>query len=76
MFCHTDLGSEVSLGAVDGLEELGLRGVVAFGPEDMAEPDRHPIGDVLAEHEALAAELATRAGLGGLSQLAPRAGRS
>jgi cytosine/adenosine deaminase-related metal-dependent hydrolase len=39
---------------VDGLEELGLRGVVAFGPEDMAEPDRHPVADFMAEHEALA----------------------
>jgi len=64
MFCHTNFGSEASLGAVDGLEELGLRGVVAFGPEDMAGPDRHPIGDVLAEHEALAGRCAA-AGLVG-----------
>ncbi|HET7518602.1 MAG TPA: amidohydrolase family protein, partial [Actinomycetes bacterium] len=28
MFCHTNLGSEASLGVVDGLEELGLRAVV------------------------------------------------
>jgi 5-methylthioadenosine/S-adenosylhomocysteine deaminase len=54
MFCHANLGSQASLGAVDGLEELGLRGVVAFGPEDMAEPDRHPVADFMAEHEALA----------------------
>jgi 5-methylthioadenosine/S-adenosylhomocysteine deaminase len=26
MFCHTNLGSPASLGVVDGLEELGLRG--------------------------------------------------
>src|SRR4029450_9644763 len=53
MFCHTNLGSEASLGAVDGLEELGLRGVVAFGPEDMAGPDRHPIGELLGGHGAV-----------------------
>jgi cytosine/adenosine deaminase-related metal-dependent hydrolase len=58
MFCHTNLGSEASLGVVDGLEELGLRGVVAFGPEDMAEPDRHPVAGFMAEHEALAVRCA------------------
>ena len=58
MFCHTNVGSQASLGVVDGLEELGLRGVVAFGPEDMAEPDHHPVGDFLAEHEALAGRCA------------------
>jgi 5-methylthioadenosine/S-adenosylhomocysteine deaminase len=58
MFCHTNVGSQASLGVVDGLEELGRRGVVAFGPEDMAEPDRHPVGDFLAEHEALAGRCA------------------
>ena len=59
MFCHTNLGSEASLGVVDGLEELGLRGVVAFGPEDMAEPDRHPVAGFMAEHEALAERCAS-----------------
>jgi 5-methylthioadenosine/S-adenosylhomocysteine deaminase len=58
MFCHTNLGSLASLGVVDGLEEIGLRGVVAFGPEDMAEPDRHPVADFLAEHQALAGRCA------------------
>ena len=58
MFCHTNLGSLASLGVVDGLEELGLRGVVAFGPEDVAEPDRHPVAGFLAEHEALAGRCA------------------
>jgi 5-methylthioadenosine/S-adenosylhomocysteine deaminase len=58
MFCHANLGSLASLGVVDGLEELGLRGVVAFGPEDMAEPDRHPVADFMAEHEALASRCA------------------
>jgi 5-methylthioadenosine/S-adenosylhomocysteine deaminase len=54
MFCHANVGSLASLGAVDGLEAIGLRGVVAFGPEDTAEPDRHPVAGFLAEHEALA----------------------
>lgn len=54
MFCHANLGSMASLGAVDGLEEIGLRGVVAFGPEDIDEADRHPVADFMAEHEALA----------------------
>jgi cytosine/adenosine deaminase-related metal-dependent hydrolase len=58
MFCHTNLGSEASLGVVDGLEELGLRAVVAFGPEDMATQDRHPVAAFLAEHEALAGRCA------------------
>jgi 5-methylthioadenosine/S-adenosylhomocysteine deaminase len=58
MFCHANLGSLARLGVVDGLEELGLRGVVAFGPEDMAEPDRHPVADFMAEHEALAGRCA------------------
>ena len=58
MFCHTNMGSLASLGVVDGLEEVGLRGVAAFGPEDVAEPDRHPVAAFLAEHEALAGRCA------------------
>ena len=54
MFCHANLGSMASLGVVDGLEEIGLRGVVAFGAEDSDEADRHPVADFMAEHEALA----------------------
>jgi 5-methylthioadenosine/S-adenosylhomocysteine deaminase len=54
MFCHANLGSLASLGVVDGLEEIGLRGVAAFGPEDSHEADRHPVADFMAEHEALA----------------------
>jgi 5-methylthioadenosine/S-adenosylhomocysteine deaminase len=52
MFCRTNLGSLASLGAVDGLEVMGLRGVVAFGAEDAADPQ--PVADIMAEHEALA----------------------
>jgi 5-methylthioadenosine/S-adenosylhomocysteine deaminase len=56
MFCHTNQGSLASLGAVDGLEAMGLRGVVAFGAEDAADPQ--PVAAVLAEHHALAARCA------------------
>ena len=36
MFCHSNPTDFASLGSVDGLEELGLRGVVSFGAEDIA----------------------------------------
>ena len=36
MFCHANPSDFASLGVVDGLEELGLRGVVSFGAEDIA----------------------------------------
>ena len=36
MFCHANRSEFASLGVVDGLEELGLRGVAAFGAEDVA----------------------------------------
>jgi 5-methylthioadenosine/S-adenosylhomocysteine deaminase len=52
MFCHTNMGSLASLGAVDGLEAMGLRGVVAFGAEDASDP--HPPALFLDEHHALA----------------------
>jgi len=52
MFCHTNMGSLASLGAVDGLEAMGLRGVVCFGAEDAFDP--HPVAGFLDEHEALA----------------------
>lgn len=53
MCCHRNLGSLASLGAVDGLSEMGMRGVVSFGAEDMY--DEAPGADVfMAEHEALA----------------------
>jgi 5-methylthioadenosine/S-adenosylhomocysteine deaminase len=52
MFCHTNIGSLASLGAVDGLEAMGLRGVVAFGGEDVFDP--HPLDGFMDEHEALA----------------------
>jgi 5-methylthioadenosine/S-adenosylhomocysteine deaminase len=56
MFCHTNQGSLASLGAVDGLEAMGLRGLLAFGAEDAA--DSQPVAAVLAEHHALAGRCA------------------
>jgi 5-methylthioadenosine/S-adenosylhomocysteine deaminase len=53
MFVHSNLGSLASLGVVDGLEALGLRGVVSFGAEDLF--DSHPVDRYLEEHETLAA---------------------
>ncbi len=52
MFHHTNMGSLASLGVVDGLEAMGLRGVVAFGAEDVFDP--HPVAAFLDEHQALA----------------------
>ena len=49
---HTNMGSLASLGVVDGLEAMGLRGVVAFGAEDVFDP--HPVAAFLDEHQALA----------------------
>ena len=73
MFCHGNLGSLASLGAVDGLEEIGLRGVVSFGAEDLvgfgaeeaaaAEPPPPPAA-YLAEHQALAERCAASALVG------------
>ncbi len=69
MSCHRNLGSLASLGAADGLDDLGLRGVVSFGAED-AYPDAPEPDAFLAEHEALADRAASspllgfRAGVG------------
>ena len=53
MSCHRNLGSDASLGAVDGLADAGMRGVVSFGAEDIYEGA--PAPEVfMAEHEALA----------------------
>jgi cytosine/adenosine deaminase-related metal-dependent hydrolase len=53
MSCHRNLGSLASLGAAEGLQEMGLRGVVSFGAEDIY-PDAPDAGVFMAEHEALA----------------------
>jgi 5-methylthioadenosine/S-adenosylhomocysteine deaminase len=56
MFCHANPSDFASLGSVDGLEELGLRGVVAFGAEDIAWGGTAPLPAerVVEEHRALA----------------------
>jgi cytosine/adenosine deaminase-related metal-dependent hydrolase len=69
MTCHRNLGSLASLGAVDGLAEMGMRGVVAFGAEDVY-PGAPGADAFMAEHEALADRCAAepligfRAGVG------------
>lgn len=60
MFVHGNPGSFASLGVVDALEQLGLRGVVCFGAEDVSfnRPEFASVlhvTDVLEEHDALAA---------------------
>ena len=67
MSCHRNLGALASLGAVDGLCELGLRGAVCFGAEDDY-PGAPDASVFMAEHEALADRLA------GEQRLAFRAG--
>ncbi len=57
MSCHRNMGSLATLGAVDGLTSVGLRGVVSFGAEDSYEGA--PAPEVfMAEHEALADRIA------------------
>ncbi len=57
MSCHRNLGGLGSLGAADGLAELGLRGIVSFGAENLY--DGAPPEELfMAEHEALADRLA------------------
>lgn len=58
MSCHRNMGSLATLGAVDGLADLGLRGVVSFGAEDVYEGAPGP-EVFLAEHEALADRIAS-----------------
>jgi 5-methylthioadenosine/S-adenosylhomocysteine deaminase len=53
MSCHRNIGSLASLGSVDAVAELGIRGVVCFGAEDLF-PGAPPASEFLAEHEALA----------------------
>ena len=56
MFCHANPSDCASLGSVDGLEEIGLRGVVAFGAEDVAwgATAPLPVARIVEEHHALA----------------------
>lgn len=57
MSCHRNMGSMATLGAVDGLAAVGLRGVVSFGAEDFYEGAPGPDA-FMAEHEALAERIA------------------
>jgi 5-methylthioadenosine/S-adenosylhomocysteine deaminase len=57
MSCHRNLGSLATLGAVDGLVAMGLRGVVSFGAENVYE-GAPPTQAFMAEHEALADHIA------------------
>lgn len=62
MFVHANLGGRVSSGVVDGLDRVGLRGVVSFGAEDAVagteEVRAAGVAAVLAEQEELAAACA------------------
>ncbi|MGB0121094.1 MAG: amidohydrolase family protein, partial [Solirubrobacterales bacterium] len=58
MSCHRNLGSMATLGAVDGLSELGMRGVVCFGAEDLFDGAPDP-SVFMEEHEALADRIST-----------------
>lgn len=62
LFVHAVPGEDVSLGVVDGLERAGLRGVVAWGPEDAAPGNERlaaaGIDAIMAEHRSLAARCA------------------
>lgn len=53
MTCHRNLGALASLGAVDGLAQLGMRAVVSFGAED-AYAGAPEAAAFMGEHEALA----------------------
>lgn len=57
MFCHNNPGSGASLGAVDAIEDVGLRGLVSYGPEDRYAD--HPLAAYVDEQEALAERCTT-----------------
>ncbi len=62
MFVHANPGSLASLGVADGLDEIGLGGVICFGAHDM--PDPLPLSALLDEHEALNDRVLGSANLG------------
>jgi 5-methylthioadenosine/S-adenosylhomocysteine deaminase len=62
MFVHANPGSLASLGVVDGLDEIGLGGVICFGAHDL--PDPLPLPALLEEHEALSARTEQAANVG------------
>ncbi|MGZ4786586.1 MAG: amidohydrolase family protein, partial [Acidimicrobiales bacterium] len=64
-FGHMNLGSSVSLGSVDGLVEIGLRGVVSFGAADSPTGDVSlEVGQIVDEHRVLAAHCAATERIG------------
>lgn len=69
MSCHRNIGSLASLGSADAVAELGVRGVICFGAEDVF-PGAPPAAEFMAEHEALADRVSNerliefRAGIG------------
>lgn len=62
MFVHANPGSYASLGVADGLDEVGLGGVICFGAEDM--PGPLPTPAVVDEHEALHDRIGRSSNLG------------
>ncbi|MEX1125147.1 MAG: amidohydrolase family protein [Acidimicrobiia bacterium] len=59
MFVHSNSGSRASLGVVDGLARVGLRGCVSFGAENALDGvtamEPLTLDEIMFEHEALAA---------------------
>lgn len=79
MTCHRNLGSLSSLGAVDGLREMGMRGVVCFGAENVWDEGTPPGEELfMEEHLALAEHLdgdpllGFRCGVGTILGISPR----
>jgi 5-methylthioadenosine/S-adenosylhomocysteine deaminase len=66
MFCHANPADFASLGSVDGLDELGLRGVVSFGAEDIAWGGSAPLSvtRIIEEHYALSERCAASRRIG------------
>jgi 5-methylthioadenosine/S-adenosylhomocysteine deaminase len=59
MFCHANYGQGASLGVVDGMEDVGIRGVTSFGAEDVCGDIVVPLDLILEEHMALCARTKT-----------------
>lgn len=62
MFVHLNPGSYASLGVADGLDEVGLGGMICFGAEDLI--NQLPPSAVIEEHEALHDRVGQSANLG------------
>ncbi len=62
MFVHANPGSLASLGVADGLDEIGLGGVICFGAHDL--PDPLPLPELLDEHQALSERISQSPNLG------------